>query len=211
MTASERPAAAPAEGAQDMNTVIADNLRALRQGLNLSLSEVSERTGVSKSMLGQIERNESSPTISTLWKIATGLQVSFTSLMERPEQGIRIVRESEVTPVINDHGRFRLYPVVPAQADRSFELVDLELIEGAVSESMVGSIAYSLVDLRANDAEGAQALADSVKENVNPAKWICVQAEAVNTAVIGDVVFMVMADQATADALTASFEALAQA
>ena len=108
MTASERPAAAPAEGAQDMNTVIADNLRALRQGLNLSLSEVSERTGVSKSMLGQIERNESSPTISTLWKIATGLQVSFTSLMERPEQGIRIVRESEVTPVINDHGRFRL-------------------------------------------------------------------------------------------------------
>ena len=56
MTASERPAAAPAEGAQDMNTVIADNLRALRQGLNLSLSEVSERTGVSKSMLGQIER-----------------------------------------------------------------------------------------------------------------------------------------------------------
>ena len=135
MTASERPAAAPAEGAQDMNTVIADNLRALRQGLNLSLSEVSERTGVSKSMLGQIERNESSPTISTLWKIATGLQVSFTSLMERPEQGIRIVRESEVTPVINDHGRFRLYPVVPAQADRSFELVDLELIEGAVSES----------------------------------------------------------------------------
>ena len=114
-----------------MNTVIADNLRALRQGLNLSLSEVSERTGVSKSMLGQIERNESSPTISTLWKIATGLQVSFTSLMERPEQGIRIVRESEVTPVINDHGRFRLYPVVPAQADRSFELVDLELIEGA--------------------------------------------------------------------------------
>ena len=96
-----------------MNTVIADNLRALRQGLNLSLSEVSERTGVSKSMLGQIERNESSPTISTLWKIATGLQVSFTSLMERPEQGIRIVRESEVTPVINDHGRFRLYPVCP--------------------------------------------------------------------------------------------------
>ena len=86
-----------------------------------------------------------------------------------------------------------------------------EYKEGAVSESMVGSIAYSLVVLRANDAEGAQALADSVKENVNPAKWICVQAEAVNTAVIGDVVFMVMADQATADALTASFEALAQA
>lgn len=86
-----------------------------------------------------------------------------------------------------------------------------EYKEGAVSESMVGSIAYSMVVLRANDAEGAQALADSVKEKVDPRKWICVEAETVNTAVIGDVVFMVMADQATADALTASFEALAQA
>ena len=86
-----------------------------------------------------------------------------------------------------------------------------EYKEGAVSESMVGSIAYSMVVLRANDAEGAQALADSVKEKVDPRKWICVEAETVNTAVIGDVVFMVMADQATVDALTASFEALAQA
>ena len=86
-----------------------------------------------------------------------------------------------------------------------------EYKEGAVSESMVGSIAYSMVVLRANDAAGAQALADSVKEKVDPRKWICVQAETVNTAVIGDVVFMIMADQATADALTASFEALAKA
>ena len=122
---AEKPAAIPENSSQDMNTVISDNLRSLRQSLHLSLSEVSERTGVSKSMLGQIERNESSPTISTLWKIATGLQVSFTSLMERPEQGISIVRESEVTPVINDHGRFRLYPVVPARPGRTFELVDL--------------------------------------------------------------------------------------
>ena len=81
---AEKPAAIPENSSQDMNTVISDNLRSLRQSLHLSLSEVSERTGVSKSMLGQIERNESSPTISTLWKIATGLQVSFTSLMERP-------------------------------------------------------------------------------------------------------------------------------
>ena len=86
-----------------------------------------------------------------------------------------------------------------------------EYKEGAVSESMVGSIAYSMVVLRANDAAGAQALADSVKEKADPRKWICVQAETVNTAVIGDVVFMIMADQATADALTASFEALAKA
>ena len=95
------------EEATDMNRVIAENLRALRAQAQLSLGEVSERTGVSKSMLGQIERGESSPTISTLWKIATGLNVSFTSLMERSEQGITIVNEADMTPLLNDRGAFQ--------------------------------------------------------------------------------------------------------
>ncbi len=36
---------------------------------------------VSKAMLGQIERNESSPTVATLWKIATGLNVPFSAFI----------------------------------------------------------------------------------------------------------------------------------
>lgn len=119
----------------DMNSVIADNLKNLRRDMHLSLSEAAERTGVSKSMLGQIERGESSPTISTLWKIATGLQVSFTSLMERSEQGTQILSEADMKPVISDHGHFRLYPIVPAHRDRTFEVIDLELDPGAVSDS----------------------------------------------------------------------------
>jgi transcriptional regulator with XRE-family HTH domain len=40
---------------------------------------------VSKAMLGQIERNESSPTVATLWKIATGLNVPFSSFIAPSE------------------------------------------------------------------------------------------------------------------------------
>ena len=123
------------EEATDMNRVIAENLRALRAQAQLSLGEVSERTGVSKSMLGQIERGESSPTISTLWKIATGLNVSFTSLMERSEQGTTIVNEADMTPLLNDRGHFRLYPVFEARPGRDFEMLDLELDPGSVSDS----------------------------------------------------------------------------
>ena len=43
----------------DMNRVIPENLKNLRAERKLSLGEVSELTGVSKSMLGQIERGES--------------------------------------------------------------------------------------------------------------------------------------------------------
>lgn len=55
-------------------------LKTLRQQRGWSLSRLAEETGVSKAMLGQIERNESSPTVATLWKIATGLTCRFPPL-----------------------------------------------------------------------------------------------------------------------------------
>ncbi|MEC9259838.1 MAG: helix-turn-helix transcriptional regulator, partial [Pseudomonadota bacterium] len=58
---------------------IAQHLKALRKAQGLSLDSVAKLTGVSKAMLGQIERQESSPTISTLWKIASGLDASFSA------------------------------------------------------------------------------------------------------------------------------------
>ena len=60
---------------------VAQNLRRVRGERKLSLDGASQLTGVSKAMLGQIERGESSPTIATLWKIATGLQCSFSSFL----------------------------------------------------------------------------------------------------------------------------------
>lgn len=58
---------------------IAQRLRGIRKERNLSLDATAKLTSVSKAMLGQIEREESSPTISKLWQIATGLEVSFSS------------------------------------------------------------------------------------------------------------------------------------
>jgi XRE family transcriptional regulator, regulator of sulfur utilization len=57
----------------------------LRQQKGWSLSEASLRSGVSKAMLGQIERGESSPTIAILWKIATGFDTSFSRLVNNSE------------------------------------------------------------------------------------------------------------------------------
>lgn len=61
------------------------NLKSLRQQKGWSLSEASLKSGVSKAMLGQIERGESSPTIATLWKIATGFDTSFSRLVNTPD------------------------------------------------------------------------------------------------------------------------------
>lgn len=67
----------------DLN--IGKRLKTARQNRNLTLDELAEVTGVSKPMLGQIERGQSSPTVTTLWKIATGMKIPFSSFLQ--EQG----------------------------------------------------------------------------------------------------------------------------
>ena len=51
---------------EDINAVLAENLRRMRENRRLSLDAVARLTGVSKSMLGQIERGEVNPTVSTM-------------------------------------------------------------------------------------------------------------------------------------------------
>ena len=53
--------------------IVAKNIRRLREESKLSMDELSKLSGVSKSMLAQIERGEENPTISTLWKLSNGI------------------------------------------------------------------------------------------------------------------------------------------
>ncbi|MDO6561800.1 helix-turn-helix domain-containing protein [Amphritea sp. 1_MG-2023] len=85
---------------QEINQNIAKHLKQQRQQKNWSLDRTANETGVSKAMLGQIERGESSPTITTLWKIATGFQLSLSSLIESSkEQNDSTV----IRPVLEQH------------------------------------------------------------------------------------------------------------
>ena len=68
---------------ENLARFLSTTLKQLRQQRGWSLSRLAEATGVSKAMLGQIERNESSPTVATLWKIATGLNVPFSTPHEK--------------------------------------------------------------------------------------------------------------------------------
>jgi transcriptional regulator with XRE-family HTH domain len=64
---------------KNFRDIISRRLKACRLLKDLSLDAAAGATGVSKAMLGQIERKESVPTIALLWKIASGLNVSFSS------------------------------------------------------------------------------------------------------------------------------------
>ena len=66
--------------------------------------------------------------------------------------------------------------------------------DGAVFEPMMGSLAFSLVLVRVADAAKAEQVARDMKANIDPRKWICVQADQVMLAGYGDVVMFIMLD-----------------
>jgi XRE family transcriptional regulator, regulator of sulfur utilization len=115
---------------EDLTLLVAQNLKRMREEKKLSLDKLAELTGVSKSMLRQIERGESSPTISTVWKISNGLKVSFTSLLNAEQSDTSMVRRADITPLIEDSGRYRLYPLFPIEEGRRFEVYTIEIDAG---------------------------------------------------------------------------------
>lgn len=115
---------------KDLNLIIGNKLKIIRNTRNLTLDEVSKITGVSKAMLGQIERGQSNPTVSTLWKIANGLKVSFSLFIEENQNDLQIIHQNEVTPIIEDNKKMSLYPIFPFDVNKSFEIFTIELNPG---------------------------------------------------------------------------------
>lgn len=111
----------------NLNTVIASNLKRLRKSRNLSLSNLSDLSGVSKVMLGQIERGESNPTINTIWKIANGLKVPYTAIIDEPCNKTKLVKKDETIKQSSRDGKYRVYCSFSTEAERNFELFTVEL------------------------------------------------------------------------------------
>ena len=115
----------------DIHDRLAASLRAARKARGLSLDGVAKLSGVSRSMVSQIERGESSPTVATLWNLTQALQVDFAGLLEgRAAPGIEVVRAT-AAPVIAGRGAgLRIRILSPAEAVGVHEVYDLVFAAG---------------------------------------------------------------------------------
>ena len=83
-------------------------------------------------------------------------------------------------------------------------LEDISAIkEVAVSESMIGAQAYSLVVARVNEGENANEIAEKMKNGINPRKWVCVEADDIKYTAIGDLICFCMISSQYKEAFTA--------
>lgn len=114
---------------------IGQQLKFTRQNRNMTLDDVAALTGVSKPMLGQIERGQSSPTVNTLWKIATGLKIPFSAFLQEQKAEYTIVNFQERDMILEENGLMRAYTLFSFDPIRSFEAFCIEFDSGCQHHS----------------------------------------------------------------------------
>ena len=115
---------------ESINLAVAENCKHLREQRGLTLDEAAKLTGVSRSMLAQIEKGSANPTISVLWKIANGYKIPVSSLMETHREKPSVLRAAETTPLLEDEGRYLNYPAFLFDERTSFETYRIVIAPG---------------------------------------------------------------------------------
>ena len=97
-------------GALVVSGQLGKTIQRLRKAYNLSLSELAEQSGVAKSIISQIERNETNPTLATIWRLSQALDVSIERVLAMRDDEPFIEKSSRAdTPIlVSDDGKVRL-------------------------------------------------------------------------------------------------------
>ncbi|MFN2612957.1 MAG: helix-turn-helix domain-containing protein [Solirubrobacterales bacterium] len=96
---------------------VGTRIRSLREAMGFSLRELAERSGVSAPMLSQVERGETSPTLTVATRIASGLELSLSQLL-RLDEGQHVVitpRSERRRRKRGGHSVEELTPPLPGQ------------------------------------------------------------------------------------------------
>jgi transcriptional regulator with XRE-family HTH domain len=109
-------------------------VRALREGMDLSLRELTLRSGVSAPMLSQVERGETSPTLAVAARIATGLDLTLSQLLRLDEgDGVTVVLAAERRQGGARQRGHRWEVLTPAHPGQRAEVSFHELAAGAAT------------------------------------------------------------------------------
>ena len=124
-------------GALAVSGQLGRTVQRLRKAYNLSLSDLSEQSGVAKSIISQIERNETNPTLSTIWRLAQALDVSIERVLQGGQDEPFIEKSSRGdTPILqSEDGKCRLAIIGWIKTVEWLQWYDFSADPGGVLES----------------------------------------------------------------------------
>jgi transcriptional regulator with XRE-family HTH domain len=111
-------------------------LRRIRAERGLSLAQLAELSGVSRAMLGQIELDQSTPTITVVWKIASALGVPFSALLSGADATFAQVLPAARARILRSaDGSFSSRALFPFDRQRNVEFYELRLAPHATEQA----------------------------------------------------------------------------
>jgi len=112
-------------------------IQRLRKAYNLSLSELSEQSGVAKSIISQIERNETNPTLATIWRLSQALDISIERFLVQSDEEPFFEKSGKGdTPILtSDDGKCRLAIIGWLKTVEWLQWYDFQAEPGGVLDS----------------------------------------------------------------------------
>ncbi|HEY3057547.1 MAG TPA: helix-turn-helix domain-containing protein, partial [Chloroflexota bacterium] len=137
----------------DPEAALGNGIRTERLRQNMTLAQLAELTGLSPSALSQIERGVTDPSIGSLRRIASALQVPFFQFLLERESPDPVVRKHE-RRTITFPNRAMQYQLLTPNLRGPFEVLAMDLAPGAASgEEALGHDSEECMLILSGDVE----------------------------------------------------------
>ena len=125
------------QNTSDRPPLVGKEIQRLRQEHRLTLDELASKSGVSKSILSQIERDHSNPTLSTIWRISQALKQPLVDMLSSGEEKPRFEHlKVNQTPVVSStDGKFVLKILGTLGTVSTLQWYEFKAEEGGILES----------------------------------------------------------------------------
>ena len=136
---AKRPAASsdPARPAEMVSRRFGRRLRQLRAERTWSLETLAGRSGVSRSMISQIEREQANPTLAVTLRIAQAFGMPLAELVDAPGAAatVQVIRHDDRAYHYRSDEHCRLRTLSPLNLEKDVELYELKLEPGGALRS----------------------------------------------------------------------------
>ncbi len=114
-------------------STLAERVRVLRKKQGLTLEALAVASGVSRSMLSQIERGQANPTLTVACRIAQAFSISVGELVHEPwtQSAIEVIRADDATHLYRADDQCRIRTLSPLNMEKQIEFYEISIAPGA--------------------------------------------------------------------------------
>jgi transcriptional regulator with XRE-family HTH domain len=125
----KRPSAASAASADAIHRHLGHRVKHLRTGRGWSLEALANASGVSRSMLSQIEREQANPTLAVTLRIARAVEMTLGELLQAPDaaSSVAIIRADDRAYHFRSDKNCRIRTLSPLQLEKDVEFYEVQL------------------------------------------------------------------------------------